>query len=281
LAIDRWIRKEQVVGRIWFFGEDGFGPEEPIPSDVSKVNFFWGTDESPLFSSPVYSTQWILHLDPDFPKFAEDLSALLNESHAACRQGSLNKQPRFWMYPFVRPRDCKPDRNSYSAFETNFRLDKVVRKLLIDNEIGEKFHRTIFCRFVSNTLMRLSCRDVAPRSSSRKWVMFNHDVWSSELELSDEQWRSAIQKLEEQKKAEIDAFIQQLEGGQASGVRIKITEAVRSEVWRRDGGRCVQCTGNEKLEFDHVIPISRGGSDTARNLQLLCETCNRKKGASI
>jgi hypothetical protein len=60
-----------------------------------------------------------------------------------------------------------------------------------------------------------------------------------------------------------------------------IPQAVRIEVWQRDYGRCVECESQEKLEFDHVIPVSMGGSNTARNIQLLCELCNRTKGASL
>lgn len=60
-----------------------------------------------------------------------------------------------------------------------------------------------------------------------------------------------------------------------------IPEGVRHAVWRRDEGRCVDCGSQEKLEFDHIVPLSRGGSDTERNLQLLCEPCNRRKGARI
>lgn len=63
--------------------------------------------------------------------------------------------------------------------------------------------------------------------------------------------------------------------------RPSIPEKTRIEVWRRDEGKCVKCCRNEKLEYDHIIPISKGGSNTARNIQLLCENCNRSKGANI
>jgi hypothetical protein len=63
--------------------------------------------------------------------------------------------------------------------------------------------------------------------------------------------------------------------------REKIPDSVKIFVWQRDQGRCVNCGSQERLEFDHIIPIAKGGSNTARNLQLLCERCNRSKGASI
>ncbi|MCM3922277.1 TerD family protein [Frankia sp. AiPs1] len=60
-----------------------------------------------------------------------------------------------------------------------------------------------------------------------------------------------------------------------------IPQEVKAEVWRRDGGVCVECGGGEHLEFDHVIPYSRGGASSVNNLQLLCRRCNRSKGARI
>ncbi len=63
--------------------------------------------------------------------------------------------------------------------------------------------------------------------------------------------------------------------------REAIPRAVQREVWQRDGGRCVECETREKLCFDHIVPFSRGGSNSIRNLQLLCERCNLSKGNRI
>ena len=58
--------------------------------------------------------------------------------------------------------------------------------------------------------------------------------------------------------------------------RAPIPEAVRAEVWHRDLGSCIACGTKERLQFDHIIPISKGGSSVA-NLQVLCEACNKAK----
>jgi len=63
--------------------------------------------------------------------------------------------------------------------------------------------------------------------------------------------------------------------------RSRIPDDVQIFVWNRDEGICVKCGSNENLAFDHIIPHSLGGSDTKRNLQILCDTCNQKKGNKI
>jgi hypothetical protein len=63
--------------------------------------------------------------------------------------------------------------------------------------------------------------------------------------------------------------------------RESIPKNVRHDVWRRDEGKCRECGSSERLEFDHVIPLAMGGANTERNLQLLCEACNRRKGKSL
>lgn len=52
---------------------------------------------------------------------------------------------------------------------------------------------------------------------------------------------------------------------------------VRREVWTRDGGSCKNCGSTYLIEFDHIIPVSKGGSNSAKNIEILCQECNRKK----
>ena len=52
------------------------------------------------------------------------------------------------------------------------------------------------------------------------------------------------------------------------------------ELCERYGNRCL-CCGAEGglLEADHVVPLTRGGSDDIGNIQPLCGVCNRSKFA--
>lgn len=63
----------------------------------------------------------------------------------------------------------------------------------------------------------------------------------------------------------------------SSKSRAPIPDDVKMFVWNRDEGKCAKCGSQFNLEYDHIIPVSKGGSNTARNIQLLCEPCNRKK----
>lgn len=42
-------------------------------------------------------------------------------------------------------------------------------------------------------------------------------------------------------------------------------------------GACVECGSKDRIEIDHIIPISRGGTHGIGNLQTLCHDCNRNK----
>ena len=52
-----------------------------------------------------------------------------------------------------------------------------------------------------------------------------------------------------------------------------------SQAKQRDGNRCVQCGATDSLETDHIIELSRGGSNDFDNLQTLCHECHEIKTA--
>ncbi len=85
-------------------------------------------------------------------------------------------------------------------------------------------------------------------------------------------------RLQIEKAHAVQAMTQNLDN---NAKRQPIPQQVKVLVWQRDGGRCVECGSQQDLEYDHVIPLAMGGSNTDRNLQLLCERCNRRKGPTL
>jgi uncharacterized membrane protein YebE (DUF533 family) len=63
--------------------------------------------------------------------------------------------------------------------------------------------------------------------------------------------------------------------------RRRISREVRQRVWQRYGGRCAECKADTYLEFDHIIPVAKGGGNSDTNVQLLCRKCNLTKSDSI
>lgn len=53
--------------------------------------------------------------------------------------------------------------------------------------------------------------------------------------------------------------------------------ATREGILRRDHDTCVYCSGRAQT-VDHVLPRSRGGSDSWLNLVAACQSCNSRKG---
>lgn len=73
----------------------------------------------------------------------------------------------------------------------------------------------------------------------------------------------------------------------ATGKRT-IPAHVKRAVRARDGGRCTyvgfgdhRCEATKFLEFDHVVPVARGGTATVGNLRLRCRTHNRLEAERV
>lgn len=106
--------------------------------------------------------------------------------------------------------------------------------------------------------------------------------------LEEEEIKENIYKKERKKIIERQVLDELIEEGKIfnvytkkDGNRTTIPMDIANAVWNRDGGKCCICGSKENLEFDHIIPISKGGATTFRNLQILCKNCNIRKSDNI
>jgi hypothetical protein len=63
---------------------------------------------------------------------------------------------------------------------------------------------------------------------------------------------------------------------------------VRRAVWKRDGGQCTfvsadghRCGARRWLEFDHVVPVARGGRASVDQIRLRCRTHNQLEAERV
>jgi 5-methylcytosine-specific restriction endonuclease McrA len=59
---------------------------------------------------------------------------------------------------------------------------------------------------------------------------------------------------------------------------------VKMRVARRDENTCQICGKHlmdNQIEFDHIIPVSKGGSSEEHNIRVTCFKCNRDKRDSV
>jgi len=131
----------------------------------------------------------------------------------------------------------------------------------------------------SRLILKLEKDDILPDLSTIKCNICSNHICNSELTF----WWRIFPEVELNLLCEECAIREDLveEIPETEFSSRNIPRDVKDSVWNRDGGRCVECGSNKNLEFDHIIPHSKGGSNTYRNIQLLCESCNRSKSDKI
>lgn len=55
----------------------------------------------------------------------------------------------------------------------------------------------------------------------------------------------------------------------------RIMRQIRNRLVEQYGDRCTVCDNDGKAECAHIVPLSRGGTNTLRNMVLLCSRCHR------
>ena len=103
-------------------------------------------------------------------------------------------------------------------------------------------------------------------------------------QLAEEQRRANEQRWSEKRRQEqeeaIKSFLELMRGGENRLERHSrsIPQPVKIAVVTRDGGKCRRCGSSQDLQYDRIVPNSRGGSSTdVNNIQLLCGKCSNLK----
>ena len=139
---------------------------------------------------------------------------------------------------------------------------------------------------LSNRAYRLAERETLAEIGIRDGRVFwwtNSGFFWADADLSAEEVGLLVWDRERKHTAKIDRLrrIRAREEEAVEARRRAIPSEVRAFVWRRDDGRCVQCGAEDDLQFDHLIPVAKGGGNAIDNVQVLCRDCNRSKSDAI
>ena len=92
-----------------------------------------------------------------------------------------------------------------------------------------------------------------------------------------------IELLDDDEITKISGIYEYLIDGEEKHLSLrKFTDKIKRAVYERQEGICKICGKHcdiKEMEADHITPWSEGGRTIESNCQLLCKSCNRKKGS--
>ena len=151
---------------------------------------------------------------------------------------------------------------------TEYRLEWKVKKLLIDPDYFNRSARELTAR--NPEKVRENKRNwrannlEAARKSARKYNANNSEkVYLNGVKFA----ASNREKLIAQKHRRRERVY--------AGGSFLVTKKDLARIYAQ---RCLACNSFDRIEADHVMPLSRGGVNSIGNLIPLCITCNRSKG---
>ena len=143
--------------------------------------------------------------------------------------------------------------------------------------LTEKQYQALLIRQQEDPVQVFSNREIG-----RTWWIFRDRFYWEDKGLKQIEVKALLLERMRKDERKIERAIRLMEGeNRQHTYREPLPDAVKLLVWTRDQGRCVQCGREEELEYDHIIPVSKGGSNKEKNIQLLCAPCNRSKGANL
>ena len=160
-------------------------------------------------------------------------------------------------------------------------------RIRVRNEEGEGPFRRIWRKVRDVVLARVAqfylfWQRARLRAEERRRA--KEQLRAQKRQLAEEQRRADEQRRSEKRRQEqeeaIKSFLELMRGGEKRLERRSrsIPQPVKIAVVTRDGGKCRRCGSIQDLQYDRIVPNSRGGSSTdVNNIQLLCGKCSSLK----
>ena len=156
-------------------------------------------------------------------------------------------------------------------------------RIRVRNEGGEHSFRRIWRKVRDLVLARVAQFYLfwqRERLKAEKRRRANEQLRAQKRQLAEERRRANEQRRSEKRRQEqeeaIKSFLELMREGEEGRSR-DIPHPVKIAVVTRDGGKCRRCGSIQDLQFDRIVPNSRGGSSTdENNIRLLCGKCSLK-----
>lgn len=119
-------------------------------------------------------------------------------------------------------------------------------------------------------------RDVSAEEYKRIAIIIYESEFANDS--AKQEARETLNSIAERERKEIEKEAKrQITQRRRSDFAVKYDQHLLALI-ERDGYQCSECGDTEDLTIDHIIPISKGGSDDLDNLRLLCRGHNSSKG---
>ena len=163
-------------------------------------------------------------------------------------------------------------RRRYELRELDFPLSEIIKRCynsFVDNEYYENYP----IKGIAISLI--------PRNAKEPMGYINEIHITFEKGITDEDYVLQLIKVIDEIDLVIEYFILWTDTKKVKNSRRRISGTTRQNVLMRDNYTCQICGATvkdgAKLEIDHIIPYSKGGTNKENNLQVLCQQCNREK----
>lgn len=162
----------------------------------------------------------------------------------------------------------------YESRELDFPLSEIIKRCynsFVDNKYYENYP-------IKEIVISLT-----PRNAKEPWDYVNGIHITFNKRMTEEDYVLQLIKVIDEIDLVIGDFILWTDTKKVkkpNSQRI-ISGTTRQNVLMRDNYTCQICGATvkdgAKLEIDHIIPYSKGGTTDENNLQVLCQQCNREK----